>query len=176
MDGCKCGNGYCIKIRPRQIASSRDAYALVQEAVRTGKITLKKVWGEVNPADLFTKHLPSREKVHQLLELFGCEYRSGRAAAAPLLRPNDVACQQGGHLGDDDHDDDSQRPTYNIAEADRPHDASRLPHKHSRKEIAELFPTITAAAAPVNSEDWIPEDERRNLKMYEFGKRKELRK
>ena len=38
----------------------------VQEKVRTGAITLKKVWGEVNPADLFTKHLQSREKVHQL--------------------------------------------------------------------------------------------------------------
>ena len=60
-------------------------------------------------------------------------------------------------------------------EADRPHDASRLPHKHSRKEIAELFPTITAAAAPINSEDWTPESERENQKMYEFGKRKELR-
>ena len=57
----------------------------VQEKVRTGAISVKKVWGEVNPADLFTKHLPSREKVHQLLGLFGCEYRSGRAAAAPLL-------------------------------------------------------------------------------------------
>ena len=56
----------------------------VQEKVRTGAITLKKVWGEVNPDDLFTKHLPSREKVHQLLGLFGCECRSGRAAAAPL--------------------------------------------------------------------------------------------
>ena len=31
----------------------------VQEKVRTGAITLKKVWGEVNPADLFKKHLPS---------------------------------------------------------------------------------------------------------------------
>ena len=39
----------------------------VQEKVRTGAIEVRKVWGEVNPADLFTKHLPSREKVHQLL-------------------------------------------------------------------------------------------------------------
>ena len=62
----------------------------VQEKVRTGAITLKKVWGEVNPADLFTKHLQSREKVHQLLGLFGCEYRTGRSEAAPLLRRDNV--------------------------------------------------------------------------------------
>ena len=73
----------------------------VQEKVRTGAISLKKVWGEVNPADLFTKHLPSREKVHQLLGLFNCEYRTGRAAAAPLLRPHDVDGRQGGQPADD---------------------------------------------------------------------------
>ena len=146
----------------------------VQEAVRTGRIVLKKVWGEVNPADLFTKHLPSREKVHQLLGLFGCEYRSGRAAAAPLLRPHDVVCQQGGHLDDDDHDD-NPRPTYNVTEADRPHDGTRLPHEYSLKEIADLFPTITAAAAPPNADDWIPENEQKNQRMYELEKGRKIK-
>ena len=42
----------------------------VQEKFRTGSITVKEVRGEVNPADLFTKHLPSCEKVHQLLRLW----------------------------------------------------------------------------------------------------------
>ena len=129
------------------------------------------MWGEVNPADLFTKHLPSREKVHQLLGLFGCEYRSGRAAAAPLLRPHDDADRRGGHSDGDDYD--SHLPTY-MTETGRPHDASRLPHKHSQKEIAKLFPTIAAAEAPPNAEDWKPEDERRKERMYEFKKRKEL--
>ena len=145
----------------------------VQEAVRTGKIELRKVWGEVNPADLFTKHLPSREKVHQLLGLFGCEYRSGRAAAAPLLRPHDNADQRGGHLdGDDDYD--SHLPTY-TTEASRPHDSTRLPHKYSRRDIARMFPTITAAEAPPNAEDWKPEEERRKERMYEFKKGRELK-
>ena len=31
----------------------------LQEKVRTKAIMVKKVKGEVNPADLFTKHLPS---------------------------------------------------------------------------------------------------------------------
>ena len=39
----------------------------LQEKVRVGALSVKKVRGDVNPADLFTKHLPSREKVHQLL-------------------------------------------------------------------------------------------------------------
>ena len=49
----------------------------VQEKVRTGAIEVRKVRGDVNPADLFTKHLPSKDKIHQLVGLFGCEYRSG---------------------------------------------------------------------------------------------------
>ena len=49
----------------------------LQEKLRTKAITAKKVRGEVNPADLFTKHLLSREKIHQLVSLFGCQYREG---------------------------------------------------------------------------------------------------
>ena len=55
----------------------------LQEKVRTGAIEVRKVRGEENPADLFTKHLPSRDKVHSLVRLFGCKYRDGRAASAP---------------------------------------------------------------------------------------------
>ena len=36
----------------------------VQEKVRTGAILVRKVQGEVDPANLFTKHFLSREKVH----------------------------------------------------------------------------------------------------------------
>ena len=68
----------------------------VQEKVRTGAIQVRKVRGDVNPADIFTKHLPSRDKVHQLVKLFGCEYRAGRSTAAPLLRPKDSGGGQGG--------------------------------------------------------------------------------
>ena len=127
----------------------------VQEKVRTGAISLRKVWGEVNPADLFTKHLPSREKVHQLLGLFGCEYREGRAAAAPLLRPHDVDGRQGGHSTID-----MDLPTCTVAESAVPHDVTRLPHKHSDIEISKLFPLVLAAAAPDNVEDWKMEEGR----------------
>ena len=121
----------------------------LQEKVRTGAIMVKKVRGEVNPADLFTKHLPSREKVHQLLSLFGCEYREGRAAAAPLLRPHGSDSRQGGHPTHD------PLPTF-VAELEAElHDINLLPHMHTKVEIDKKFPTIPAAPGPRNAEDFV---------------------
>ena len=58
----------------------------IQQKVRGKSMELFKVRGEENPADLFTKHLVGRDRIHMLLGLFGCEYRGGRSAAAPLAR------------------------------------------------------------------------------------------
>ena len=58
----------------------------IQEKVRTRQIILKKVKGDVNPADLLTKHLGSKDKVDQLVSLYGCAFMSGRAKSAPLLK------------------------------------------------------------------------------------------
>ena len=58
----------------------------IQQRIRDGSIELRKVRGEVNPADLFTKHLPSRDRVHRLLALFNCRYADGRPESAPQLR------------------------------------------------------------------------------------------
>ena len=64
-----------------------DTHSLwVQQALRCGRFTLHKVDGEVNPADLFTKHMPTRDRLAQLSRLFGCKYLDGRAAAAPAMR------------------------------------------------------------------------------------------
>jgi hypothetical protein len=122
----------------------------LQEKVRTGAIIVKKVRGEVNPADLFTKHLPSREKVHQLLTLFGCEYREGRAASAPQLRPMEDD-REGGHPID------SHLPAFSAEDFEAElHDVTRLPHMHTTTEIKKFFPTITAAPECQNSFDWEP--------------------
>lgn len=122
----------------------------LQEKVRTGALEVKKVRGEVNPADIFTKHLPSREKVHQLLDLFGCECREGRAASAPLLRPHGSEGREG------DHSTHDPLPTF-IAEYEAQlHDPCILPHMYSRSDIKKLFPTIPAAVGPVNAEDYVP--------------------
>ena len=58
----------------------------IQQAICSKAIELRKVRGEVNPADLFTKHLSSRERVTNLTQLFGCEFREGRASIAPQLK------------------------------------------------------------------------------------------
>ena len=58
----------------------------VQQRVRSGELEIRKVRGEVNPADLFTKHLSSEERVRELLRLFGCRHVDGRAVGAPKLR------------------------------------------------------------------------------------------
>ena len=44
-----------------------------------------QVRGEVNPADLFTKHLSSEVRVTELLRLFGCRFADGRAEGAPQV-------------------------------------------------------------------------------------------
>ena len=122
----------------------------VQEKVRTGAIQVRKVRGEVNPADLFTKHLPSKDKVHKLTKLFGCEYRSGRSTAAPLLRPQ---------LKEDQGGQSSKRhlPAFEICEAEA-HDISILPHMYPGGERERMFPIFHAPDEMENMEDWQPND------------------
>ena len=71
-----------------------DTHTLwLQEKVRTKAVEVRKIKGEENPADLFTKFLPSRDKIHQLVRLFGCEYRDGRMSS-----PRTSACRISGML------------------------------------------------------------------------------
>ena len=64
-----------------------DAKSLwVQQKVRDGFLEIRKVRGDANPADLFTKHLSSEVRVTELLRLFGCHFAGGRAEGAPQLR------------------------------------------------------------------------------------------
>ena len=46
----------------------------IQQRVRDHIVSLMKVKGEDNPADLFTKHLTGSDLVERLLELFGCGF------------------------------------------------------------------------------------------------------
>ena len=64
-----------------------DTHTLwIQQAVRTRRLDLKKVPGEQNPADLLTKHSNSRQRLEDLVNLFGCRYLGGRAENAPQVR------------------------------------------------------------------------------------------
>ena len=107
----------------------------------------------MNPADLFTKHLSSAERIKSLLDLFGCGYQSGRAASAPKLREG-----VGGTAGEMLHVEEYEGPTvqyggytFPVAMTDGEatpeayrHDTSKLPHQHQC--IDELSPKAIAAA------------------------------
>ena len=133
-----------------------ETYTLwVQERFRTGADAVRKVVGEVSPADLFTKHLPSKDKIYQLTAVFGCEYREGRAETAPLLLQNVAPGQQGGHLsGDDDFE-----PLSNFVMADAtPQDPSVLPHMCNDEMVNKMSPQIVAPTQIPNDQDWTPGD------------------
>ena len=116
----------------------------VQEKVRMKQITLRKVLGDVNPADLLTKHMTSRDKMEQLIKLFGLVAMKGRAKSAPLLRKKRIA-EVGAEVDIEedldicvvkDLDEDGEVVTH---EAGR-HDIDVWPHLHSPEQIAALFP------------------------------------
>ena len=58
----------------------------LQQAGRCKRLTLRKVLGEENPADVFTKYIVGAGKLGQLMQLFDCKYLAGRAEGAPKLR------------------------------------------------------------------------------------------
>ena len=111
----------------------------VQERVRTGAIQLRKVNGLVNPADLFTKHLTSRERINQLVELFNCEYRDGRARTAPLLRKDKGAAHDGHVATLNDEDVNNAGPA---------HDPDVLPHSYANDDLEQMFPRAIAPDDP----------------------------
>jgi hypothetical protein len=120
----------------------------IQEKVRTRQIILKKVKGEINPADLLTKHLGSKDKVDQLVDLYGCAFMAGRAKSAPLLRRRDTTDHHD-HNDDDGcelflMDDIDGGRTVIVPEADS-HDPARWPHLYSEELQAKMFPTVVAA-------------------------------
>ena len=58
----------------------------IQQAVRLGRVDLRKVDGESNPADLLTKHSLSRERLEKLVKLHSRKHLGGRAKNAPKMR------------------------------------------------------------------------------------------
>ena len=111
-----------------------ECYTLwVQQRLRQGQFELRKVRGDVNPADLFTKHLESRQKVDQLVSLFGFAFREGRPNAAPALR------REG--LGADSPDASWEEGGLFNTEQPMP-DPDMLPHMHAKEELAGLFPKL----------------------------------
>ena len=109
----------------------------VQERVRSGAIELRKLHGLMSPADLSTKHVTSRDRVNQWIELFNREYREGRSEAAPELRkdrePPAVHAVQHEH----DPDANSRSPMR---------DPDILPHMYDTNEMSKTFEISVAPA------------------------------
>ena len=59
-------------------------YLWVQEKIAQKALTLSKVWGHENPADLLTKHLDAQTMQRHMYTL-GLERMEGRSAEAPSL-------------------------------------------------------------------------------------------
>ena len=158
----------------------------VQQRVRDGSLELRKVRGEVNPADLFTKHLAGEDKIKNLLGLFGCRFASGRAAEAPELRRDKgqgyesiLACDMLYAVrGDKILQDGYEYPAVavdmgngcfeKVAEAYL-HDDRRLPHEIGG-DINLLFPKARAAEALRETEERADPLETRGLAIGKMEK------
>ena len=109
----------------------------MQQAVRSGRIDLRKVLGEENPADLFTKHSLTRDRLMKLTALFDCRFASGRAAGAPQTRAGAT-------------------PKTTMAEAMTVDEVAAepfMPHVSlSRVDLDRLYPSVTVPSA-VDAED-----------------------
>ena len=139
----------------------------LQQKLRDGGVELWKVRGEVNPADVFTKHLSSEERVASLCRLFGCRFAGGRAESAPSLKrtgvderlftAETVYTVEGRSAEQDGH-------TYPAAEYEGEwlpeaylHDERWLPHQLVG-DLAALFPHAVAPEEleeVAEAEDWL---------------------
>ena len=130
-----------------------DTRALwIQQRVKDSSVELRKVKGEFNPADLFTKHLPSGQKIVDLLALLNCVSSSGRPSAAPALktasssiRPTAVLSIDSSNTSPPELDEYHGRlfPFVVLDDGLRvpeafDHDTSILPHQH--EDLEERFP------------------------------------
>ena len=122
----------------------------MQQAVRTGKVDLRKVDGDVNPADLLTKHSLSRDRLLKLVELFNCKYVGGRAASAPQLRRG--ASSKTTLADADELNAAADRPSA-AAEKEEPQASAcerppMMPHTlYPHDELDKLFPPLEAPDA-----------------------------
>ena len=55
----------------------------IQQRIRHGELEVRKIAGEENPPDLYTKHLESKAKIEQLIGLFGGEFRGTASRGCP---------------------------------------------------------------------------------------------
>ena len=101
----------------------------IQQRIRHGELEVRKIAGEENPADLYTTYLESKAKIEQLVNLFGGEFRGGRAEAAPHFKQDPTTVGMVEALVSDSAEQSGCRP-----------DTSVLPHLMPHDEIDKCFP------------------------------------
>ena len=78
-DSSAC-KGMCNRDGVGKLRHIELQYLWLQQAVRAGRFTMRKVAGSRNPADLLTKFI-SREDMRKKMSLIGMEFREGRTTA-----------------------------------------------------------------------------------------------
>jgi len=119
-------------------------------------VDLRKVRGEVNPADLYTKHIGTRERISALVQLSGCQYRGGRATAAPLTRTTETNKKTIAEFGCNSLEDaDWEWPS--------------MPHiEHKAEELDRLYPSMIA---PEDLDSSAQEEQDAEDRVYQTGRR-----
>ena len=117
--------------------------------MRREQIEPRKVHGKSTPADLPTKHLPSRDQLGQLAALFGCAFKGGGAIPAPIPRKRAGDPEDEPHEDDCEIDviDDSEVDIVIIVRASVVHDIRVWLKMHSSEAVDRLFPLVVAAEA-----------------------------
>ena len=129
-----------------------DAHTLwIQQAVRLGRIDLRKVDGESNPADILTKHSISRDRLDKLVTLHGCKYVEGRAANAPKMRSGGSGrATMAGHgsinsIRGQTKDQQDSSPEKKVEESDANKNDPLMPHLiFNGQELEKRYPRFTA--------------------------------
>ncbi len=123
-----------------------DAHLLwVQQAVRSGRVDLRKIDGEKNPADLLTKHSLSRDKLWQLTKLYDCHFLEGRAQSAPQVRSGASGRVT---MAEADATLSAVEPDSQQGEGCEEGIESWMPHNIlSREQLDEQFPPLQAPEA-----------------------------
>jgi len=132
-----------------------------QQKVRRKDIELREIRGEMNPADLCTKHLPGEDKVKSLVKLLSFEFRAGRAATAPKLRNEGAGPTQELLAADNEYFIQHEEKTFPAVEYEGEfvveayaHTHNILPHLH--RELESLFPRAVAKEEEKEGEDSSP--------------------
>ena len=110
--------------------------------MRGNELEIWKVRGEVNPADLFTKHLSSEDRIHDLLKLFGCRFAGGRAESAPKLRESE---------------DTKPVLATTVKEIKNAEDMRYDLEKAKVEHNGYVYPAVKAEGFEGGSETWVPD-------------------